>query len=60
VDFSEKEASSMTSTWCLRVLGTGLKDVTFDKNKFYSVCQAGKQVAIHHPLKDNAIHLQAS
>jgi hypothetical protein len=30
---------------------TGLKDVTFDKNKFYSACQARKQVAIHHPLK---------
>jgi hypothetical protein len=30
---------------------TGLKDVTFDKNKFCSAYQAGKQVAIHHPLK---------
>jgi transposase InsO family protein len=30
---------------------TGLKDVTFDKNKFCSACQAGKQVVIHHPLK---------
>jgi hypothetical protein len=30
---------------------TGLKDVTFDKNKLYSACQSGKQVAIHHPLK---------
>jgi hypothetical protein len=30
---------------------TGLKDVTFDKNKLYSACQAGKQVAIHHALK---------
>jgi transposase InsO family protein len=30
---------------------TGLKDVTFDKNKLYSACQAGKQVVIHHPLK---------
>jgi hypothetical protein len=30
---------------------TGLKDVTFNKNKFCSVCQVGKQVVIHHPLK---------
>jgi hypothetical protein len=30
---------------------TGLKDVTFDKNKLCSACQVGKQVAIHHPLK---------
>jgi transposase InsO family protein len=30
---------------------TGLKDVTFDKNKLCSTCQAGKQVATHHPLK---------
>jgi transposase InsO family protein len=30
---------------------TGLKDVTFDKNKLCSACQAGKQVATHHPLK---------
>jgi transposase InsO family protein len=30
---------------------TGLKDVTFDKNKLYSACQAEKQVVIHHPLK---------
>jgi transposase InsO family protein len=30
---------------------TGLKDVTFDKNKLCSACQAGKQVIIHHPLK---------
>jgi hypothetical protein len=30
---------------------TGLKDVTFDKNKLCCACQAGKQVAIHHPLK---------
>jgi hypothetical protein len=30
---------------------TGLKDVTFDKNKLCSACQTGKQVAIHHPLK---------
>jgi transposase InsO family protein len=30
---------------------TDLKDVTFDKNKLYSACQAGKQVVIHHPLK---------
>jgi hypothetical protein len=30
---------------------TGLKDVTFDKNKLCSTCQAGKQDVIHHPLK---------
>jgi transposase InsO family protein len=30
---------------------TGLKEVTFDKNKLCSACQARKQVAIHHPLK---------
>ena len=30
---------------------TGLKDVTFDKNKLCSACQAEKQVGIHHPLK---------
>jgi transposase InsO family protein len=30
---------------------TGLKNVTFDKNKLCSACQAGKQVIIHHPLK---------
>jgi hypothetical protein len=30
---------------------TGLKDVTFDKNKLCSACQAEKQVVIHHPLK---------
>jgi hypothetical protein len=30
---------------------TGLKDVTFDKNKICSACQAEEQVAIHHPLK---------
>jgi hypothetical protein len=30
---------------------TGLKDMTFDKNKLCSACQAGKQVVIHDPLK---------
>jgi hypothetical protein len=30
---------------------TGSKDMTFDKNKLCSACQAGKQVATHHPLK---------
>jgi hypothetical protein len=30
---------------------TDLKDMTFDKNKLYSVYQVGKQVVIHHPLK---------
>jgi transposase InsO family protein len=29
---------------------TSLKDVTFDKNKLCSACQARKQVVIHHPL----------
>ena len=29
---------------------TGLKDVTFDRNKLCSACQAGKQVATHHPI----------
>ena len=29
----------------------GLKDMMFDKNKLCSACQAGKQVASHHPLK---------
>jgi hypothetical protein len=27
------------------------KDVTFEKNKLCSACQAGKQVACHHPMK---------
>jgi hypothetical protein len=30
---------------------TGWNDVTFNKNKLYSACQAEKQVAIHLPLK---------
>jgi len=30
---------------------TGVKDVTFEKNKLCSACQAGKQVASHHPMK---------
>jgi hypothetical protein len=75
VDFSKKEASSMTCLFSKTLLGwlwyrriahigmrnlkkahkrgmiTCLKDVTFDKNKLCSACQAGKQVAIHHPLK---------
>jgi hypothetical protein len=75
VDFSEKEANSMTCLFSKTSLGwlwhrriayirmsnlkkahkramiTGLKDVTFDKNKLCSACQIGKQVAIHHPLK---------
>jgi transposase InsO family protein len=29
----------------------GVKDVTFEKDKFCSACQAGKQVASHHPMK---------
>jgi hypothetical protein len=75
VDFSEKEASSMTCLFSKTSLGclwhrriahigmsnlkkahkrgmiTGLKDMTFDKNKLYNACQSGKQVVIHHPLK---------
>jgi hypothetical protein len=75
VDFSEKEACSMTCIFSKTSLGwvwhrriahigmgnlkkahkkgmiTGLKDVTFDKNKLCSACQAGKQVVIHHPLR---------
>jgi hypothetical protein len=34
-----------------RWMVTGLKDVTFNKNKLCSASQAGKQVATHHPLK---------
>jgi transposase InsO family protein len=34
-----------------REMITGLKDVTFNKNKLCSACQAGKQVVIHHHLK---------
>ena len=30
---------------------TGMKDVTFKKDKLCSACQAGKQVASHHPMK---------
>ncbi|WVZ60555.1 hypothetical protein U9M48_010561 [Paspalum notatum var. saurae] len=30
---------------------TGVKDVTFEKDKLCSACQAGKQVASHHPMK---------
>ncbi|WVZ75608.1 hypothetical protein U9M48_023646 [Paspalum notatum var. saurae] len=30
---------------------TGMKDVTFEKDKLRSACQAGKQVASHHPMK---------
>jgi hypothetical protein len=75
VDFSEKEASSITCLFSKTLLGwlwhrrithigmsnlkkahkrgmiTGLKDVTFDKNKLCSACQARKQVIIHHLLK---------
>jgi len=29
----------------------GLKDVTFEKDKLCSACQAGKQVANTHPTK---------
>ncbi|WVZ76043.1 hypothetical protein U9M48_024045 [Paspalum notatum var. saurae] len=29
---------------------TGVKDVTFEKDKLCSACQAGKQVASHHPM----------
>ncbi|WVZ63774.1 hypothetical protein U9M48_013380 [Paspalum notatum var. saurae] len=30
---------------------TSVKDVTFEKDKLCSACQAGKQVASHHPMK---------
>jgi hypothetical protein len=30
----------------------GSKDVVFEKDKFWSTCQAGKQVANTHPTKD--------
>jgi hypothetical protein len=30
----------------------GVKDVTFEKDNLCSACQAGKQVASHHPMKD--------
>ncbi|WVZ97687.1 hypothetical protein U9M48_043201 [Paspalum notatum var. saurae] len=30
---------------------TGVKDVTFEKDKLCSACKAGKQVASHHPMK---------
>ena len=30
---------------------TGVKDVTFEKDKLCSACQASKQVASHHPMK---------
>jgi hypothetical protein len=29
----------------------GVKEVTFEKDKLSSACQAGKQVASHHPMK---------
>jgi hypothetical protein len=29
----------------------GVKDVTFEKDKLCSACQAGNQVASHHPMK---------
>jgi hypothetical protein len=29
----------------------GVKDVTFEKDKLCSACQADKQVASHHPMK---------
>jgi hypothetical protein len=29
----------------------GVKDVTFEKDKLCSACQAGKKVASHHPMK---------
>ena len=34
-----------------RGMVTSLKDVTFEKDKLCSACQAGKQVASHHPMK---------
>ena len=35
----------------LKELVRGLKDVKFEKDKFCSACQAGKQVANTHPTK---------
>ena len=32
-------------------LVVGLKNVKFEKDKLCSACQAGKQVATHHPIK---------
>jgi hypothetical protein len=29
----------------------GVEDVTFEKDKLCSACQAGKQVGSHHPMK---------
>ena len=34
-----------------RGMVVGVKDVTFDKNKLCSACQAGKQFATSHPMK---------
>ena len=34
-----------------RGMVVGVKDVTFDKNKLCSACQAGKQFASSHPMK---------
>ncbi|WVZ98408.1 hypothetical protein U9M48_043858 [Paspalum notatum var. saurae] len=34
-----------------RGMVTGVKDVTFEKDKLCSACQAGKQVASHHSMK---------
>uniref|UniRef100_A0A0A8ZWY0 GAG-pre-integrase domain-containing protein n=1 Tax=Arundo donax TaxID=35708 RepID=A0A0A8ZWY0_ARUDO len=33
-------------------LVVSLKDVVFEKDKLCSACQAGKQVANHHPFKN--------
>src|SRR5436190_545054 len=35
-----------------RNLVRGVKDVTFEKDKFCGTCQAGKQVAFTHPYKN--------
>ena len=50
--FEEKICSC--DFWCVDfwvVTVRGLKDVTFEKDKLYSACQAGKQVGNTHPKK---------
>jgi type VI protein secretion system component VasF len=36
----------------------GLKDVTFEKDKLCSACQAGKQVGNTHPKRVQLAHLR--
>jgi hypothetical protein len=64
VDFASHEANlAMASPHCTYsyestqecfqegYMVLGVKDVTFEKDKLCSACQAGKQVASHHPMK---------